>query len=267
MALALFGGNAAMAQFAQTPVNISSSKTTVAPYANKIRYHYQPTTVTLVNTFGAKDENGVVIPKEFATLKANVPPGSYVIVDGVSYNLLQFHFHQPSEHTLNGNRSPMEVHFVHLKSSTQDSRTPGVGYGDCRLADRPVLVIGAFIVPGSSDHELQKVFASEHLPTDSDGLSVSVDLDLAKLLPDAHTWQYLGGLTAPSTTCNSATMVSQLATDNFPEIVRWFVLQEMVHLPMDDIDKFHELFEEGNSRPVQKLNGRPVFVDEKHKKR
>ena len=96
-----------------------------------------------------------------------MPAGSYVVVEGVSYNLLRFHFHQPSEHTLNGNRSPMEVHFVHLRANTQDSRTPDSGYTDCRLADRPALVIGAMIAPGDYDEELQKIFAPHVLPGDS----------------------------------------------------------------------------------------------------
>ena len=88
------------------------------------------------------------------------------------------------------------------------------------------------------------------------------NVDLRKLLPSGQSaWEYPGGLTAPSTTCNSAQLTKQLASDNFPEIVRWHLLQSVVHLPMEDIDKFHELFEEGNSREVQKLNGRPVFND------
>src|SRR5262249_29365312 len=141
---ALLCGNA-MAQYAQSPIDIRSELTTLAPYSNHIEYHYQTTNVSLVNTYGTKDENNNVIPKEFGTLKAKVPDGSYIIVDGVRYNLLEFHFHQPSEHTLNGNESPMEVHFVHLRADTQDSRTPSPGFTDCRLVDRPVLVIGAFI--------------------------------------------------------------------------------------------------------------------------
>src|SRR5438445_12617111 len=92
VALALFGGNAAMAQFAQTPIDITSRITTLAPHSNQIEYHYQTTNVSLINTFGLKDENLTVIPKELGTLKVLVPPGSYVIVDGVKYNLLEFHF-------------------------------------------------------------------------------------------------------------------------------------------------------------------------------
>ena len=246
-----------MAQFAQTPIDITSRITTLAPYSNRIEYHYQTATVELKNTFGLKDEAGNVIPKKLGTLKAYVPAGSYVIVDTVRYDLVEFHFHQPSEHTLNGNRSPMEVHFVHLRAGTPD----------CRLVDRPALAIGVFIAPGNADREIQKVFAPV-LPVDSSSPSAFVNLNLAELIPDGQaSWRYLGSLSTPSTTCNAASLVDQLSSDIFPEIVRWYVLQNVLHLPIDDMDKFHALFEEGNARPVQNLNGRPVFRDQKQNPR
>jgi carbonic anhydrase len=267
LALTLFGGNTVMAQFAQTPIDITSRITTLAPYSNRIEYHYQMATVTLINTFGIKDEALNVIPKKLGTIKALVPAGSYVIVEGIRYNLLQFHFHQPSEHTLNGNHSPMEVHFVHLRADTQDSRTPDPGFTDCLLADRPGLAIGVFIVPGNADREIQKIFAPP-LPVDYSSLPVFVALNLGELLPDgAASWRYLGGLSTPELECNTATRVEQLSSDIFPEIVRWYVLQNVMHLPIDDMDKFHALFEEGNARPVQNLNGRPVFRDQKQNPR
>ena len=40
-------------------------------------------------------------------------------VDGVPYNLLQFHYHSPSEHTVDGVRYPLEVHFVHQNAATR----------------------------------------------------------------------------------------------------------------------------------------------------
>ena len=91
-----------MAQYAQTPIDITSRITTLAPYTNRIEYHYQTTTVTLRNTFGQTDEDNNVIPKKYGTIKASLPnrTDNYVIVDGIRYDLLQFHFHQPSEHTL-----------------------------------------------------------------------------------------------------------------------------------------------------------------------
>jgi carbonic anhydrase len=269
VALTLFGGNAAMAQFAQTPIDITSRITTLAPYSNRIEYHYQTTTVLLRNTFGQKDEDGNLVPKKFGTIKAYLPnrTDNYVLVDGIRYDLLQFHFHQPSEHTLNGNHSPMEVHFVHLRADTEESRTPGPGLKDCRLADRPALAIGVFIVPGNADREIQKVFAPV-LPVNYSSNPVEVTLKLGELLPDgAASWRYLGGLTTPEIECTTATRVEQLRSNIFPEIVRWYVLQNELHLPIDLMDKFHALFEEGNARPVQNLNGRPVFRDQKQNPR
>jgi carbonic anhydrase len=46
---------------------------------------------------------------------------AYLMVDGLRFDLLQFHFHSSSEHTLNGKSYPLEVHFVHA-----NTQTPGV---------------------------------------------------------------------------------------------------------------------------------------------
>src|SRR5712672_3322739 len=85
VALTLFGGAAAMAQYAQTPIDITSRITTLAPNTNRIEYHYQTTTVLLRNTFGQKDEDGNLIPKKFGTIKVYLPnrTDNYVIVDGI----------------------------------------------------------------------------------------------------------------------------------------------------------------------------------------
>ncbi|HKZ03925.1 MAG TPA: carbonic anhydrase family protein, partial [Methylomirabilota bacterium] len=40
-------------------------------------------------------------------------PGSAFSHDGRTFELKQFHFHSPSEHTLNGKSFPMEMHLVH----------------------------------------------------------------------------------------------------------------------------------------------------------
>ncbi|MEI7926721.1 MAG: carbonic anhydrase family protein, partial [Chloroflexota bacterium] len=47
------------------------------------------------------------------TIQADVANGGAIEVDGVPYTLVQFHFHAPSEHTVNGKRFAMETHFVH----------------------------------------------------------------------------------------------------------------------------------------------------------
>lgn len=51
------------------------------------------------------------------TIQANVAPGNTTTIDGVVYNLVQFHFHRPSEHTLGTEVFPMELHFVHKNAA------------------------------------------------------------------------------------------------------------------------------------------------------
>lgn len=43
--------------------------------------------------------------------------GSTTTVNGTEYDLVQFHFHTPSEHRLFEEHFPLEVHFVHVKKS------------------------------------------------------------------------------------------------------------------------------------------------------
>lgn len=43
-----------------------------------------------------------------------MPSGNYYTrISGRVYELLQFHFHTPSEHTFDGKHYPMEAHLVH----------------------------------------------------------------------------------------------------------------------------------------------------------
>lgn len=45
--------------------------------------------------------------------QVNVPMGSFCTLDGKRLQLLQWHFHTPSEHAFDGNREAMEIHLVH----------------------------------------------------------------------------------------------------------------------------------------------------------
>ena len=73
------------------------------------------------------------------TIQVNIPPGSTMSVNGTAYDLLQFHFHRPSEEQINGDYSAMVAHFVH-KSKEGQLAVIGVllQYGAC----------GADLLPG-----------------------------------------------------------------------------------------------------------------------
>jgi carbonic anhydrase len=72
-----------------------------------IQFNYQPGALTIGN-------NG-------HTIRADVAKGSSITIEGKTYNLLQFHFHAKSEHTLGGQAWPMEVHFVHQSADGEQA--------------------------------------------------------------------------------------------------------------------------------------------------
>ena len=84
----------------QSPIDIKGDvKGSSAPIA----FHYKSSPLVLVN-------NG-------HTIQANYAAGSSMTVGAQKYELLQFHFHTPSEHQIAGKASAMEVHLVHRNAA------------------------------------------------------------------------------------------------------------------------------------------------------
>lgn len=191
-------------------------------------------------------------PKEFCTVKATVPPNSgSLTVDGRTYNLLQFHFHTPSEHTIDGEHAPMEVHFVCLDSAKS------LGEPDS------LLVVGAWIVKGKKPNkEFAKIFSA--LPQPNTTVTVA-DFNLQEVFPSTtSTFRYPGGLTAPTYVAGfTPTIQEQIDSDTFPEIVKWVVSDEPIKLSEGQIEAFKVLFDEpeGNTRKTQDISGRTVLHD------
>jgi carbonic anhydrase len=239
----------------QSPINIDKRAVVEARQPRITTFYQRDVTLSVVNTF---DPNRVpFVEKEWATLRANVPsaPASFVMVGSQQYDLLQFHFHTPSEHKVNDRGAPMEVHFVHLKS------------GALPCDPDALLVIGALIKEDDDKHrELNKIFASD-LPHDATAGALTVrHFNLDRVLPSLDdTWRYAGSLTAPSTFSNcqaqGGSIEEQLDADVFPENVQWVVLPERIEMSRRQIRAFKRLFEEGNSRPAQPLNSRVVTRD------
>ena len=75
----------------QSPISLTSSN--LVRKEAEIEIHYQPTPLVVNN-------NG-------HSIEVNYQPGSYAIINNKEYELKQFHFHTPSEHTLNGEKRDM----------------------------------------------------------------------------------------------------------------------------------------------------------------
>jgi carbonic anhydrase len=158
------------------------------------------------------------------TVQVNVPKGQTLKVDGKAYELVQFHFHTPSEEKVNGKAAPMVAHFVH------------------RDAEGKLAVVAALLQPGKGGTGLDAVLS--HLPPRA-GETLTVDgleIDLAGLLPaDRRYYDFEGSLTTPP--CS--------------EGVHWMVLKAPVTVSAKSIKAFRAVYS-ANARPVQPLNGRVV---------
>lgn len=191
----------------QSPINITGAVAgnTLSP----LETHYEAVPVSIIN-------NGHTIEFEYE-------PGSVLSLNGADYELLQFHFHTGSEHNIEGEQFPMEIHLVHKKS-------------DAELA-----VIGMMVVEGSENAFLKNF--SDHLPANENDDYTSADLvnvsDLFPAQPGYYT--YGGSLTTPA--CS--------------ETVTWFVMKDPIQASAEQISNFHTILQD-NFRPLQPLNGRTI---------
>ena len=162
------------------------------------------------------------------TIQVNVDAGSSIVYNGISYDLLQFHFHHPSEHTIAGEAAAMEIHFV--------NQDPNSGM---------LAVVGVLLEQGDADNEAYKVVMDD-MPSDVDDEQVMGQaLALESLLPEERAYYtYQGSLTTPP--CS--------------EVVRWLLLDTPVHLSGAQIDAFAEMYAY-NARPTQPLGKRDLLLD------
>ncbi|GAA4933728.1 carbonic anhydrase [Streptomyces coeruleoprunus] len=195
----------------QSPIDLDDAEAAGAPVDKAVTIDYRPVTAELVN-------NG-------HTVQANVSAGSRIVIDGIAYDLKQFHFHLPSEHTEEGRHTAMELHFVH---ADKDGRLAVVGV----LMDEK---------PGAS------AFADlfKELPA-AEGATAKITkaFDLTAFLPgDRDQYRYEGSLTTPPCT----------------EGVKWTVLKDPVRVAPDQVAAYKALFPKSN-RPTQPLNERKLTV-------
>lgn len=158
------------------------------------------------------------------TIQVTVDEGSTLALNGRNYTLKQFHFHTPSEHTLDGRSLPMEMHLVHQDSAGNFA------------------VVGVLIEEGKSNANFAKLV--ENLPaTKGDTITVADhQLDLKVHLPATEkAFHYVGSLTTPP--CS--------------EHVQWLVLQDRITLSKEQIAAFATRIGP-NNRPVQPVHERTV---------
>jgi len=193
----------------QSPVALSTKQAKAQSPEQALAFSWSKSTGELVDT-GHSDQ-------------VNLPPGSSITYRGTKYELQQFHFHTPSEHTIDGKHAPMEVHFVH------------------KSADGKLAVVGVLLKQGTA----ASPFAPELDDLPGAGEKKSVEVDLPALLPKStRHFAYAGSLTTPP--CS--------------EDVQWIVMLGDDPVSQAEIAAFQAKYAK-NARPVQPLKGRPVTIE------
>ena len=194
----------------QSPIDIRGG---LAVDLDPVKFNYQ------ASPFGVID-NGY-------TVQANVAQGNHIEIGGKRFELVQFHFHRPSEERIDGRQFEMSLHLVHKD-------------GQGRLA-----VVAVLMDKGQSQPAVQRVW--NNLPLEKgEELSARAPLELAELLPtDRRYFTYMGSLTTPP--CS--------------EGVQWVVMRQPVSMSAEQIEIFARMYPM-NARPVQQVSGRRILQSE-----
>lgn len=191
----------------QSPVDIGQ---TVEISTGGLEFHYKNSPLKVVN-------NG-------HTIQANQTPGSFVVIGGAAYELLQFHFHSPSENTVRGAAYPMEVHLVH------------------RSAQGELAVVGVLLAEGAASPLVQAVW--DGIPHETGHENVTGrTIQAESLLPANRSFYHFEG---------------SLTTPPCSEGVKWYVMKTPVTVSSGQVARFLSIIGP-NARPTRPLNGRVVF--------
>ena len=156
------------------------------------------------------------------TIQVNVPPGSTLNINKDSYDLLQFHFHRPSEEQVDGKNSAMVAHFVH------------------KSKDGKLAVIGVLLNEGKDNAAIKTLWANLPPKEGVEYLPEKVSFNPGSMLPkELAFYNYEGSLTTPPCT----------------EGVQFYILKKPMDVSKDQVAKFPFKL---NARPVQSLNGRKI---------
>ena len=193
------------------------------------------------------DASELVVENTGHVVEVPIPPGfeDVLQIGGDRYTLTQYHFHAPSEHTVNGRHADVEGHFVHT-NAVGDIAVVGVFY---RVGPRPNRLLETILLNAPETSGEEEELHREANPADLFSGVEGLRPQHGRVHVDSF-YAYGGSLTTPGCTEN----------------VRWSVLSDGGHVSRAAVARFHDVIAkfddyggyENNNRPVQPLNGRVV---------
>jgi len=159
------------------------------------------------------------------TIQVNYAKGSTIRLDDQTFNLVQFHFHAPSENQIRGKSYPLEGHLVHAAK------------------DGNLAVVAVMFSIGAENAGLAKIWAE--MPRQAgEKLSLKSKVHVDDIIPATRDYyRFNGSLTTPP--CS--------------EGVRWLVLKAAATASKAQIDAFSKVMKHPNNRPLQAVNARPIL--------
>lgn len=158
------------------------------------------------------------------TVQIDYASGSMLTVDGHGFELKQFHFHAPSENTVDGRQFPMEGHLVHADEAGK------------------LAVLAVLFHEGAPNPLLAQLW--ENMPVAGEKVTLPTGLSVADLLPnEADYYRFNGSLTTPP--CS--------------EGVWWLVMKQTGNVSAEQIAQFADTIGFANNRPTQPVNARPIL--------
>lgn len=197
----------------QSPVNIIDIETVKDKNLEPIAFYY------------SKNVKIHDVTNNGHSIQYNFEKGDYAVVKNEKYDLIQIHFHEPSEHTINGVRYPIETHLVHINQK-----------------DKSIVVFAILGIEGESNEVFE--FLEEYLPL-AIGETKEIDsyFDFNLIVPNTRDYyNYMGSLTTPPCT----------------EGVGWYVFTSPITLSLEQVKKLQQVMPFNNYRNEQPLNNRIV---------
>lgn len=191
----------------QSPIDI---RETIGADLPPIRFAYKAVPLSII-------DNG-------HTIQVNTAGAGGISVDGEDYELLQFHFHKPSEEKINGKAYDMVAHLVHRSKAGK------------------LAVVAVMLQSGKEQRLIRTLWNNLPLERNTPVIRAEISIDPTQLLPATRSYfTYMGSLTTPP--CS--------------EGVLWLVLKTPTQISKEQVEGFGKIYR-NNARPIQSRGGRVI---------
>ena len=194
----------------QSPIDIRDSVAKKGALA-EIAFDYKPSPLKII-------DNG-------HTVQVNYAPGSSITVEGKRYELVQFHFHKPSEEKINGKSADMVAHLVH------------------KNVDGNLAVVAVLLKTGPSNKLVETLWKNLPREKERETAVEGVQINAADLLAGQNGCVlHIHGFT------------HHAAVQRRRDVVR---AEKPTSISNTEVSRFAKLYPM-NARPPQPLNGREI---------